>query len=60
LGFTKSVLPNLPSFRDHLRAAGKPPMVIIGAMMRKLVNMAFGVLKSGRPFDTTLLGVVET
>ncbi|HET8674551.1 MAG TPA: IS110 family transposase, partial [Blastocatellia bacterium] len=26
-------------------------MVIIGAAMRKLVHLAYGVLKSGRPFD---------
>lgn len=43
-------------FRQRLAAAGKPPMVIIGAMMRKLVYVAFGVLKSGRPFDPALHG----
>ncbi|MBC3873819.1 IS110 family transposase, partial [Undibacterium sp. LX15W] len=32
----------------------KPPMVIIGAMMRKLIHVAFGVLKSGKPFDSSL------
>ena len=47
------------AFRDRLRAAGKPPMVIIGAMMRKLVHVAFGVLKSGRPFDPALHGVAN-
>lgn len=26
-------------------------MVIIGAAMRKLVHLAYGVLKSGRPFN---------
>lgn len=45
-------------FRDRLRTAGKPPMVIIGAMMRKLIHVAFGVLKSGKPFDPALHGVV--
>ncbi len=43
--------------RDRLRGAGKPPMVIIGAMMRKLLHVVFGVLKSGKPFDPTLHGV---
>ena len=43
---------------DRLRTAGKPPMVIIGAMMRKLIHVAFGVLKSGKPFDPALHGVV--
>jgi transposase len=44
------------AFRDRLAAAGKVPMVIIGAMMRKLVHVAFGVLKSGKLFDFTLHG----
>lgn len=43
-------------FKHRLAAAGKPPMVILGAMMRKLVHVAFGVLKSGKPFDPTLHG----
>jgi transposase len=42
------------AFRDRLSAAGKPPMVILGAMMRKLVHVAFGVLKSGKPFNPAL------
>jgi len=45
-------------FRDRLKAAGKSPMVIIGAMMRKLVHVAFGVLKSKKPFDPALHGVL--
>ena len=44
------------AFRDRLAAAGKVPMVIIGAMMRKLVQVAFGVLKSGQPFNPALHG----
>ena len=43
-------------FRSRLAAAGKPPMLIIGAMMRKLVHVAFGVLKSGKTFDPALHG----
>jgi transposase len=42
------------SFRDRLAASGKVPMIIIGAMMRKLLCVAFGVLKSGQPFDPNL------
>jgi transposase len=38
-------------FLARFKAAGKPPMLIIGAMMRKLIHVAFGVLKSGQPFD---------
>jgi transposase len=43
-------------FRQRLAAAGKPPMLIIGAMMRKLIHVAFGVLKSGQPFNPVLHG----
>lgn len=41
-------------FRERLAAAGKPPKLIIGAMMRKLVHVAFGVLKSGKSFNPAL------
>jgi transposase len=41
-------------FRERLEAAGKPKMLIIGAMMRKLIHVAFGVLKSGKRFDPAL------
>ena len=41
-------------YRDRLADNGKPAKVIIGAMMRKLVHVAFGVLKSGRRFDPGL------
>lgn len=44
------------AFRARLASAGKPTMVIIGAMMRKLVHVAFGVLKSGKPFNPELHG----
>lgn len=47
------------AFRDRLMAAGKAPMVIIGAMMRKLVHVAYGVLKSKKPFDAALHGVLS-
>lgn len=43
-------------FRERLAAHGKAPKLIIGAMMRKLAQVAFGVLKSGKPFDQTLHG----
>jgi len=42
------------AFRARLQASGKAPKLIIGAMMRKLVQVAFGVLKSGKPFDPSL------
>jgi len=43
-------------FKDRLTGAGKLPKLIIGAMMRKLVHVAFGVLKSGNTFDPALHG----
>ncbi len=43
-------------FRERLTANGKAPKLIIGAMMRKLAQVAFGVLKSGQPFNPTLHG----
>lgn len=38
-------------FTDRLEKAGKPKMVIIGALMRKLAKIAYYVYKSGQPFD---------
>jgi transposase len=46
--------PSLQSLAQRLRGAGKPPMLIIGAAMRKLIHIAFGVLKSGRAYDRSL------
>lgn len=41
-------------FRERLTAHGKPPKLIIGAMMRKLAQVAFGVIRSGLPFNQAL------
>lgn len=43
--------PAIAALRERLRTRGKPPMLIVGAAMRHLVHLAFGVLKSGRAFD---------
>ena len=43
-------------FKERLALAGKPPKLIIGAMMRKLIHVAFGVLRSGKTFDPALHG----
>ena len=42
------------SFRQRLRAAGKPPKLIIVALMRKLLTIAQAILRSGQPFNPTL------
>ncbi|OTE95260.1 hypothetical protein BCS42_11125 [Crenothrix sp. D3] len=41
-------------FKERLASSGKPPKVIIVAMMRKLIQVAFGVLKSNSPFKSEL------
>jgi transposase len=42
------------SFAQRLLAAGKPKKLILGAIMRKIVAIAYGVLKSGKPFNPAL------
>jgi transposase len=46
--------PYIKAMSLRLRERGLCPMQIIGAAMRKLVHLAYGVLKSGRPFDPAL------
>ncbi|WP_415768183.1 transposase [Paraburkholderia sp. J69-1] len=41
-------------FRERLAASGKPAKLIIVAMMRKFVHVAFGVIRSGKCFDPKL------
>lgn len=43
--------PVIGRMAQRLRRHGKKEMVIIGAAMRKLVHLAYGVLKTGKPFD---------
>jgi transposase len=43
--------PLIKAFGLRLSAQGKSKMLIIGAAMRKLLHLAYGVLKSQRPFD---------
>lgn len=45
--------PAIQTLRARLRTKGKVPMVIIGAAMRKLIHIAYGVLKSQRAYDPT-------
>jgi hypothetical protein len=44
-------LVNSLTFYNKLLAKGKPKKVALIAVMRKLLALAFGVLKSGKPFD---------
>ncbi len=41
----------IKSFCDRLAQHGKCKMAVLGAAMRKLICIAYGVLKSGKPFD---------
>ena len=43
--------PILREFAQRLLERGKPKMAVVGAVMRKLLHQAFGVLKHGQPFD---------
>lgn len=43
--------PVLKALYERLRKRGKAAMEAIGACMRKLLHLAYGVLKSGKPFD---------
>ena len=43
--------PVLRGFFDRLVNAGKPKRQAIGACMRKLVMICYGVLKNRTPFD---------
>jgi transposase len=44
----------LRHFASRLRAAGKPKMTVVCAVMRKLIHVAFGVLKHQKPFNPSL------
>lgn len=43
--------PTLHIFAQRLEANGKLPKQIVVAVMRKLLHLAYGILKSGQPFD---------
>ena len=43
--------PNLRAFYQHLRAQGKPKMVALVAVMRKLLHAIYGMFKHQKSFD---------
>ena len=43
--------PLMVAFYNKLLSKGKPKKVALAAVMRKLLVLAYGVLKSGKPFD---------
>lgn len=46
--------PIIQVFAERLRKANKSKMTVIAAVMRKLIHIAFGVLRSGQPFNPKL------
>jgi transposase len=46
--------PIIRAFCQRLEKRGKRPMEIVGAAMRKLLHIVYGVLKSGKAFDPSL------
>jgi transposase len=49
--------PIIHAFCQKLLAAGLCPMQVVGAAMRKLLHLIFGILKSGKPFDPNFLEI---
>ena len=43
--------PDFAQWVAELRGRGKPSMVIVVAVMRKLLHIIYGVLASGQPYD---------
>lgn len=43
--------PIIKALAERLEARGKTPMTIIGAARRKILHLAYGVVKTGKPFD---------
>jgi len=43
--------PVIQEFSKRLRDKGKPGKVIVCAVMRKLIHIIYGILKSGKPFN---------
>jgi transposase len=48
--------PVIKQFCERLKLAGKHVMAILGAAMRKLVHIIYGILKSKQPFSADLHG----
>ena len=51
--------PIVQSFCARLSQSGLKPMEVIGAAMRKLLHLVFGILKTGRPFDPNYLNPTQ-
>jgi len=47
--------PELKRFYERLRKAGKSKMCALGALMRKLLHIAFGILKHQTPYNPAMV-----
>jgi hypothetical protein len=43
--------PTLKAFAERLAANGMAPKAVVGAVMRKLLHLVYGIVNSGKPFD---------
>jgi transposase len=43
--------PAIRAFCERLKASGKKGKAVACAAVRKLIHIAFAILKSGKPFD---------
>jgi len=50
--------PLIANLRSRLQAKNKQKMTIVGATMRKLLHLAYGVLKTRKPFDSNHANLV--
>jgi transposase len=46
--------PAIKDFGQRLHAKGMAPKAVVGAAMRKLAHLIYGVVSSGMPFDANL------
>ncbi|MBZ0093397.1 MAG: transposase, partial [Sulfuricellaceae bacterium] len=46
--------PVLQIFGGRMKANGLAPKAVVGAAMRKLAHLIYGVVKSGKPFDINI------
>lgn len=46
--------PHIKALKERLLAKGKSKMSVIGAAMRKLAHLCFGVVSSGKPYNPNL------
>lgn len=51
--------PRIQALAERLTERGKSKMTIVGAAMRKMLHLAYGVLKTGKPFDPDYLVNVQ-